>query len=154
MIRFFKSKNYFILVVVIFVFFFFLLSTRVGDKDQIRRACFNDACFNLEIAETFESRALGLMFREHLADDQAMFFIFSEAGNYGFWMKNTLIPLDIIWLNESLEIVFIKHQAQPCQDELCPVFKPAVSAKYVLEIRGGLAEELNLKNGQLLFLER
>lgn len=154
MIKFFESKNYIVLSAIILILLFFWLWMSMGDSDQIRQACFDNVCFDLEIAENFETRSLGLMFREHLARDQAMLFIFPEAGSHGFWMKNTLIPLDIIWLNESLEIVFIKHQAQPCQNGECPVFRPTTPAQYVLEIKGGLAEELDLKIGQLLFLER
>jgi len=60
-------------------------------------------------------------------------------------MKNTLIPLDIIWIDENEEIVFIKENAQPCFKENCSIFKNSKLAKYVLEINAGKVRKLNIK---------
>ena len=58
----------------------------------------------------------GLMFRENMDSDRGMLFIFEKEGEYPFWMKNTLIPLDIIWINKDKEVVFISENAQPCEE--------------------------------------
>ena len=77
----------------------------------------------VEIADTPEKRAEGLMFRDHLNENSGMFFVFDEESSHSFWMKNTLIPLDIIWINADKKVVYIKHKAQPCNEE-CESFYP------------------------------
>ena len=62
-------------------------------------------------------------------------------------MKNTKIPLDIIWIDKNKRIVTIKDNFLPCFKEDCPVEKPSLAAKYVLEINGGLAKKLNIRPG-------
>ena len=90
----------------------------------------------------------GLMFREKMDADKGMLFIFEKEGEYPFWMKNTLIPLDIIWINEDKEVVFISENAQPCNEEYsCSSINPGNNAKYVLEINGGISEKIGLKIG-------
>lgn len=111
------------------------------------RVCFSNNCFNAEIADNEDSRVLGLMFRKSLAKDKSMLFIFNKEGNYPFWMKNTLIPLDIIWINQNKEVVFIEKNAQPCGEQDCIPIDPKLNAKYVLEINGGLAQEKDIKVG-------
>jgi len=110
--------------------------------------CFENDCFSVEIADNSEEMSRGLMFREKMDADKGMLFIFEKEGEYPFWMKNTLIPLDIIWINENKEVVLITENAQPCQkDHFCPSFKPSETAKYVLEINGGISEKIGLKIG-------
>lgn len=87
------------------------------------------------------------MNREYLDPDKGMLFLFENEGIYNFWMKNTLIPLDIIWIDENKKAVFIKENAMPCNLEDCEIFHPAQKAKYVLEINGGLSEKYGLKFG-------
>ena len=109
--------------------------------------CFEEECFNIEIVSTNEDRMRGLMFREHLPENQGMLFVFEEPRIYSFWMKNTLIPLDMIWLNEELEVVQI-ISAYPCgnikEDDPCPSYNPGVEALYVLEINMNMAQQKNI----------
>ena len=86
------------------------------------------------------------MFRESLEDNRGMLFIYDFDGEYNFWMKNTLIPLDIIWINSEKEVVYIEYSAQPCQ-EICESINPGKDAKYILEINGGKANEIGLEIG-------
>jgi uncharacterized membrane protein (UPF0127 family) len=110
--------------------------------------CFTINCFNVEIAKDQKDIAKGLMFRKKLNENEGMLFIFDKEGKYSFWMKNTLIPLDIIWLDKNQKIVYIKKNAQPCREEMfCPSFSPEKEAKYVLEILGGVSDKINLKIG-------
>lgn len=109
--------------------------------------CFKNNCFKVELAQNLEERNLGLMFRENMDSDKGMLFIFDEEGEYPFWMKNTLIPLDIIWMDENKEIVFINENFQPCKEDPCPTINPNQNAKYVLEINAGISKEIDLNIG-------
>lgn len=113
--------------------------------DQI---CFKSKCFDVEIAENQEEWEKGLMFKESLDKNSGMLFVFPEEEIYSFWMKDTLIPLDIIWINADKEIVFIKRDAQPCLEEPCESFTPNEKAKYVLEMNAGMAEKVGLEIGK------
>lgn len=105
---------------------------------------------SLEIAETLDKRAKGLMFRKSLAADHGMLFIFPETGYWTFWMKNTLIPLDIIWMNESWKILHIESQVPICTktDDSCPRYYSTQESRFVLEIQAGMAKQLDLSPGQ------
>ena|SRR3989344_1437694 len=119
---------------------------------EIGKVCVRDHCFEVEVAKTPLQREKGLMFREHLNNDKGMLFVFEQEGDYPFWMKNTLIPLDMIWINQNQEIVFIKENAQPCEQVDCPIIEPGQNAKYVLEINGGVVKDINLTLGdKILF---
>jgi len=98
-----------------------------------------------ELAVTPVERARGLMFREKLEADQGMLFVFEEEDLYSFWMKNTLIPLDIIWLDSHQQIVHIEKNVPPCPREPCPSYTPRQPALYVLELKAGEAEANNLQ---------
>ena len=93
----------------------------------------NGVILNTEVAETKDELRNGLMFREKLPKDTGMIFIFGMSYTYAFWMKNMLIPLDIIWVNENMEIVDITKEAPPCITEKCPTYSPKYPAKYVIE---------------------
>ncbi len=118
-------------------------------EDQV---CFKDRCFFIEVAQTLEERQRGLMFREELDRDKGMLFIFPVEQEASFWMKNTLIPLDIIWLNANKEVLFISENTQPCSTEKCPSINPGVKAKYVLELNAGMTQEIGLVKGDKMQL--
>jgi len=119
-------------------------------KNNISKVCFENNCFEVEIADTLEKHAQGLMNRERLNSESGMLFIFDTESKRSFWMKNTLIPLDIIWIDENKKVVFIKHDAEPCKTEKCKTFGPNKNAKYVLEINGGLANKIELTEEDVL----
>lgn len=121
---------------------------RLSQKNT-KNVCFDKYCFFSEIASTPESRTRGLMFRKQLNQDSAMLFIFEKEDYYGVWMKNTYIPLDIVWLNEEKEIVYIYQNAQPCALNDCKITYPEKKAKYVLEINAGLVKKFNLTPGDI-----
>ncbi|MGB9926793.1 MAG: DUF192 domain-containing protein [Methanosarcina sp.] len=110
--------------------------------------CIEDNCFSVEIASTQAQKEHGLMNREYLAPNSGMLFVFNDKGGYSFWMKNTLIPLDIIWIDSNYEIIYIQKNAQPCpSDYYCPSFGPGKNASYVLEINGGLSDKYGIDVG-------
>ncbi|MCX6815196.1 MAG: DUF192 domain-containing protein, partial [Candidatus Aenigmarchaeota archaeon] len=89
----------------------------------------------------------GLMDRNYLASDKGMLFVFANEGVYPFWMKNTLIPLDMIWLDSDHGVVFISRDTQPCKQDPCPTINPGKNAKYVLEVNAGVSDRIGLKEG-------
>ena len=107
----------------------------------------------IEIADDDEQRAQGLMYRDHLAPDAGMLFFFAREDEYPFWMKNTRIPLDIIWIDSSRHIAHVKHEVPPCRIPDCPSYPPNAKAQYVLELAGGEAAKHGLKAGDLLRYE-
>ena len=118
------------------------------------KVCFNDFCWQAEVAKNRFTIAKGLMFRQNLAENEAMLFVFAQEGIQSFWMKNTLIPLDIVFLDKNKKVVDITKQAQPCPSDKCPSYRNQISAKYVLEIRGGLADKIGLTiDSKILFLD-
>jgi uncharacterized membrane protein (UPF0127 family) len=141
-------RNYFIkkYATTLFVFCFLDLARGYAQKKETE-VCFGKKCFEAEIADTFQVQMQGLMFRKDLPDNAGMLFVFTNEDKYGFWMKNTYIPLDIIWMNGNKEIVFIKENAQPCEEENCPIIYPDKEAMYVLELKAGSAGSIGLKIG-------
>ena len=108
--------------------------------------------FTVELADTQEKQALGLMFRERLADDHGMLFLFPGEARRSFWMKNTRIPLDIFYFDGNLELVSVAEHAQPCRTQRCPSYPREGPAQYVLELNAGKAAALGVRPGDALEL--
>jgi uncharacterized membrane protein (UPF0127 family) len=108
--------------------------------------------FTVEVAESQEKQALGLMFRETMPDDHGMVFIFPAEGMRSFWMKNTKIPLDIFYFDEDLKLVNVSENTPPCRSSRCPGYPSTGPAKYVLELNAGKAAELGARPGDELKL--
>jgi len=104
--------------------------------------------FEVEVADTSAKRTLGLMNRSNLLENTGMLFIFDDESEKSFWMKNTLIPLDMIFIDSKFEIVHIQKNAQPCKTITCTTYSSVKSAKYVVEINGGLSDKFGVKEGQ------
>ena len=100
--------------------------------------------FVVELALSPEQQAQGLMHRTELADDRGMLFLSLRKRPWNMWMKNTLIPLDMLFLDSDGTIVHIARMAEPMSEQL---ISPGQYVKGVLEIRGGLASELGLQLG-------
>jgi uncharacterized membrane protein (UPF0127 family) len=100
-----------------------------------------------EIVQTPSAIERGLMFRESLPPNEGMLFVFERSGFYPFWMKNTLIPLDIIWLDEEWRIVSIAESAPPCRADPCPTYPPGGNARYVVEVNAGFARKHDIARG-------
>jgi len=103
-----------------------------------------------EIVDTPQAVERGLMFRESLGPNEGMLFIFEKTGFYPFWMKNTLIPLDIIWIDEQWRIVSIAESVPPCHADPCPTYPPAGDARYVVEASAGFAKAHGVRRGDRL----
>ena len=110
------------------------------------------AVYRLELALTPEEQAQGLMYRENLPDRTGMIFVFDQEGNHHFWMKNTMIPLDMIWMDASGKVIFVSANTPPCKADPCATYGPDAPARQVLEIAGGMAAREKITVGSTLKL--
>jgi uncharacterized protein len=138
----------FVLVSILILIIGIMLIKKIVDKESV---CFENNCYFVKIANDDYEREKGLMNVESLDIDKGMFFIFEKEGIYNFWMKNTLIPLDIIWIDEDMIVVHIA-KALPCEVLECQVYSSSEEAKYVLEINAGEAERIGLRIGDKAIL--
>jgi hypothetical protein len=102
-----------------------------------------------EVARTDADRDRGLMFRERLGDDEGMLFVFDEEADHRFWMKNTLVPLDMIFIDGAGRVVGVVARAAP--GTLEP--RSAGRSRSVLEVRGGWAAERSVARGDRVTVE-
>lgn len=124
----------------------------LGAGNRFVTVYIHDKPFQAEIADTPEKHARGLMFRRCLKDGYGMLFVFPDDEVRSFWMKNTLIPLDMIFLNGDKQVVDLFASVPPCRRDPCPSYTSALPARYVLEIAGGLAKKLKLEIGDKIFV--
>jgi YVTN family beta-propeller protein len=103
-----------------------------------------------EVPDDSEESMRGLMFRIHLPWNAGMLFPYSDEEPRTFWMKNTLIPLDMIFIDSSSKIVEIKENVPPCEQEECPTYPSVEPAQYVLEVNAGFVQEKGVKVGDRL----
>lgn len=103
--------------------------------------------FSVELATNVPSRERGLMQRTSLARGHGMLFVFPHAGPQGFWMKNTLISLDILYFDADRRLVSVQENVPPCKADPCPLYPSAAPARYVLELSAGTAMRIGLKVG-------
>jgi uncharacterized membrane protein (UPF0127 family) len=92
------------------------------------------------------------MFRESLPERTGMLFVFGEAAAHHFWMKNTMIPLDMIWLDDAGTVLFVSADTPPCKADSCGTYGPDKPANMVLEIAGGKAKAEGVAAGARLEL--
>jgi uncharacterized membrane protein (UPF0127 family) len=100
--------------------------------------------FVVEVADTAAKRELGLQYRHDLPADRGMIFLFPREADQTFWMKNTPIPLDMIFINSQRQIVGIAEEAVPFSLDPRSVGRPS---RFVLEINGGLSKRYGIKAG-------
>jgi len=101
----------------------------------------------VEIVSTAEEMQEGLMYRSSLPDQHGMLFLFESSHLAGFWMKNTLIPLDIIMIDKDWDVAIIHHNVPPCEADPCEHYYAETPVKYVLETNGGFAEKWGIGVG-------
>jgi len=142
---------------LLFLFFLTLIIVLVGSffskNKYTGSVVMGGKTYFVNIADTFEDRALGLSGTKTLSDREGLFFIFPKDDKYGFWMKDMLFAIDIIWMDKDFKVVHIEKDVKP---ETYPnVFGPNTPARYVLEVSSGQAEQLNLKIGDsVVFSEK
>ena len=104
--------------------------------------------YAIELADDDAERARGLMFRDAMASDQGMLFIHDAEEPQAYWMKNTKIPLDILYIDDDRKLVAQQRDVPPCSlGDACPSYPSDAPARYVLELNAGEAARLGLKDG-------
>jgi len=108
------------------------------------------SAYRLELAHTPEQQAQGLMYRESLPEKTGMLFLFDDKEVHRFWMKNTMIPLDMVWMDADGKVLFVSADTPPCKADPCPSYGPESPAAMVLEIAGGKAAKEKVGVGSVL----
>ena len=106
---------------------------------------------NVEIAETQQEQSYGLMYVDKLEENEGMWFPYNQERALSFWMKNTLVPLDILFVNKDFEIVDIKENFLPCKAEDCESYTALAKAQYVLEVIGEYSEINDINIGDKIY---
>ncbi|HEY0180618.1 MAG TPA: DUF192 domain-containing protein [Dokdonella sp.] len=114
----------------------------------------HDHRYEIEIAEDDASRAHGLMERTSMPDDHGMLFVFQDDAPRSFWMKNTKIPLDMLFFDAEGKLLSVQHSAPPCVADPCPGYSSGAPARYVLELNAGQAKKIGLAPGDELKIHR
>ncbi len=122
----------------------FLVAACANQPDLIVKTAKGDFTFEVELADTPQLRAQGLMFRQELAPDKGMLFDFQEEREVAFWMRNTFIPLDMIFIAADGTVMNIHENARPQDETSIPSRFPV---RFVLEIPGGRSAEIGLEVG-------
>jgi uncharacterized membrane protein (UPF0127 family) len=127
------------------------LEREAPTTDESEGADFGGVSLRLDYATTTEEHARGLGGRANIPLDYGMLFVFPRDDRYGFWMKDTLVSLDIFWLNDKGQVVSIAERVAP--SSYPTVFYPSVPARYVLETAAGFADTYHIATGTLLRLK-
>lgn len=110
--------------------------------------------FSIEVADTDATREHGLMDRTQMDADHGMLFVFQDDAPRAFWMKNTKIPLDMLFFDAERRLVSVQHNVPPCTADPCPAYPSGAPARYVLELNGGQARTLGVTSGDELQIHR
>jgi uncharacterized protein len=133
-------------ILVSFFLFSVLLFSGCVQTVYSDRVEIHDQVILVEVVDTPEERQLGLMHREELCEHCGMLFVFEEEDEHSFWMKNTLIPLDIIFIDKDFFIVDI-IRADPCEEDPCEFYTPSDIVLYAVEVNQGFSEEYGVVVG-------
>lgn len=148
MSRYFYAETLIVLTFIAAIFFMY--RTNAPATGLAPTAQFAGVSLKIEYATTSAAREKGLGGRASLAPDEAMLFVFPKDDYYGFWMKDTLISLDMFWLNAQGQVVYIAPDVAP--SSFPNVFYPSVPARYVLETVSGFAQAHAIATGTPLLL--
>lgn len=138
------NNKYGFVMSFVFLILCFLLFWGMSDRPEMVIEV-NSKKYNIEVADTYGEKITGLSNHESLCEKCGMLFVYEKPGIYNFWMKDMDFPIDIIWLNENKEIIFIKENLSP--DTYPKSFGTNLKSKYILEFNAGFSKEHGLKFG-------
>lgn len=130
------------------------LAQRAGLAARAEAVFPDKTVVSLEVARTEPERSRGLMHRTSMPEQAGMIFLFDRPGVYPFWMKNTLIALDMFWTDTSGRIVWIAESVPPCTADPCPEYPPKAVAQYVIETNAGFAKRHGVQVGDVVTLRK
>lgn len=113
----------------------------------------NGTTFDVDLAITESERRIGLMGKRELKQNQGMLFVYDEPQKLSFWMKETLIPLDILFFDRDGRLLELFANTPPCIKAPCKTYSNQSPALYVLELPAGSAKRLELKRGDTFYIE-
>lgn len=147
-----KNLRWFVVLVFIGLVFFLVKSDFSKKKEavQIHSVKIADKIIKVDLALTQKEQERGLSGRKSLAENEGMLFVFSKPAENYFWMKDMFFPIDIIWIDDNFNIVFIEKNALP--ESYPETFGPNKKSKYVLELGANFAEKNNLKENERVTL--
>lgn len=128
-------------------------AARAAGSDLVSIQTPSGITLKAEVADTPLKRSVGLMYRDHLKKDHGMLFFFGQPQAWNFWMKNTKIALDLIWIDGKKRVTHIERNVPICtkSDDSCPQYRPnSDDAVYVLEIAGGTVDGYKIEKGSKL----
>lgn len=151
-----KDKIFFSTLSIIVLLFLFIAGVFFKDifshtdfvLSEAEVVFINETSIKIEVADTSAKRKQGLSERASLGVDEGMFFVFGKPQRGGIWMKDMYFPIDIIWLDKDLFVVYIKQNAQP--ESYPEIFYPQKNAKYVLEVNTDFTKQHNILVGDQL----
>ncbi len=138
-------------IILVFIFIGISQTQIVDSRARAKKLiCFKNSSFLVEVAETKEQQEKGLMYVRSLPSNSGMLFIYKDEAPRYFYMKNTYIPLDIIWMDKEKKVVSIKKNAQPADSEVYETICPQEEAMFVLELNSGSSDGIGLRVGDKL----
>ena len=133
------------LIILAFGILFFILVFNIDNVNRIKYVKIAGENIGVELALTQEERIQGLSGVESLCENVGMLFVFEENEKHYFWMKGMNFPLDMIWIGENMEVIYIKKDAQI--DDFLETYGPEENSKYVLEVNAGFSDKYSFKVG-------
>lgn len=129
----------------------FLFANIYSSEMRFVKLFIHDSEFVVEVAVTEEEKMTGLMFRKSIPEDYGMLFVYGNEELRAMWMKNTLISLDLIFLDGNKEVIDIIKNVPPCRMDPCKTYLSKQKAKYVLELSAGVSDRIKLRIGDIIF---
>ncbi len=144
----FKRYDLYIIVLILLVFATFTFFPR-EDVDRVTFVTGSgNVTVSVEIARTQEELTQGLMYRSSLPPDSGMLFVLEPPRMLTFWMRNTLIPLDMVFLSSQREVIRIEGDVPPCTSDVCPTYGGVYGA-YVVEVNAGFCDAHGIREGDV-----
>lgn len=122
-------------------------------RNDLHNLTLHGHTFHVELATNNATRELGLMHRTSLDPDQGMLFAFPYEAEQSFWMKNTLIPLDMLFFDHNRKLVSVQLNVPPCKVDPCPTYPSGKPVTYVLELAAGTVAQLGIEEGDHFSLD-
>jgi len=147
-------KNKHIIIILVIFLFRIILPNYLSAFEEVKISSNGkEVCkYTVEIADDHRERVKGLKGRKAMLENRGMLFIFDKIGPKSFWMKDTYLSLDILFINEKGEIERIYRRAEPCKTEPCPEYIAPEDIKFVLELSAGQCEKNNINKGDSVLI--
>ncbi|MBI4168154.1 MAG: DUF192 domain-containing protein [Candidatus Aenigmarchaeota archaeon] len=144
-------RREFLIIAVLVLFFLVSAQKPLEEKTIYFSSGVKNVTLLVKIADTEETRTKGLMFVNSLENNEGMLFIFADESERTFWMKNALIPLDMIFVTSNGTVVDVIESAKPCEKDPCATYPSIYPAKYVVEVNAGFTRQNGIITGARFF---